>query len=171
MTVRVMMVVAVRPALQPASAWNRVLIVRPQLTAPRIPPCLKSASAPTSPLTANDPDNDPLTYSYTTSGGQITGSGANVQLETAGVAPGTYTVNCHVDDGRGEPRTAESMFTAQKPKEQIQLEAGFRCTVFISPPLSDDREPTGGWWLASKLHGCPGRRFQEISGIQAGTLA
>ncbi len=49
---------------------------------------------------ASDPDGDPLTYSWTTSGGQITGSGPSVQLDTT-TAQGAVTVSGHVDDGRG----------------------------------------------------------------------
>ena len=37
-----------------------------------------------------DPDGDPLTYTWRTNGGQIAGSGAAVQLDTTGLAPGTY---------------------------------------------------------------------------------
>jgi outer membrane protein OmpA-like peptidoglycan-associated protein len=51
--------------------------------------------------TASDPDNDPLSYSWRTNGGQIIGSGASVQLDTTGLSPGTYTVTGRVDDGRG----------------------------------------------------------------------
>ena len=51
--------------------------------------------------TASDPDNDPLTYSWRTNGGQIIGSGASVQLDTTGLTPGNYRVTGRVDDGRG----------------------------------------------------------------------
>lgn len=50
---------------------------------------------------ASDPDNDPLTFSWHTSGGQIIGSGSSVSLDTSGLAPGHYTVTGRVDDGRG----------------------------------------------------------------------
>jgi len=50
---------------------------------------------------ASDPDNDPLTYTWRTNGGQIIGSGPSVQLDTTGVAPGHYNVTGRVDDGRG----------------------------------------------------------------------
>ena len=50
---------------------------------------------------ASDPDNDPLSYSWRANGGQIVGSGASVQLDTTGLAPGRYTVTGRVDDGRG----------------------------------------------------------------------
>src|SRR6266852_1014567 len=95
--------------------------------------------------TANDPDNDPLTYSYTASGGQITGSGANVQLETAGVAPGSYTVNCHVDDGRGGTADSRVNVTAQKPKEQIQLEARLSLhSIYFPTAQPTTAKPNGG---------------------------
>jgi outer membrane protein OmpA-like peptidoglycan-associated protein len=50
---------------------------------------------------ATDPDNDPLNYAWRTNGGQIVGSGDSVQLDTTGLAPGSYTVTGRVDDGRG----------------------------------------------------------------------
>ncbi len=50
---------------------------------------------------ASDPDGDPLTYTWSNNGGQIVGSGAAVDLDTSGVAPGNYTVTVRVDDGRG----------------------------------------------------------------------
>jgi hypothetical protein len=51
--------------------------------------------------TAVDPENDVLTYSYTVSGGRITGQGANVSWDLTGVRPGTYTITSAVDDGCG----------------------------------------------------------------------
>jgi hypothetical protein len=51
--------------------------------------------------TAVDPENDVLTYNYTVSGGRIVGTGANVQWDVAGLAPGTYTITAGVDDGCG----------------------------------------------------------------------
>jgi hypothetical protein len=54
-------------------------------------------------LTANasDPDGDTLLYTYSTTGGQITGDGPNVSWNLAGVTPGTYTATVEVDDGCG----------------------------------------------------------------------
>jgi hypothetical protein len=51
--------------------------------------------------TASDPDGDTLLYSYTVTGGRITGEGANVSWDLSGVAPGTYTASVEVDDGCG----------------------------------------------------------------------
>jgi outer membrane protein OmpA-like peptidoglycan-associated protein len=72
--------------------------------------------------TASDPDNDPLTYSYVPAGGRIAGTGANVQFDTAGLAPGAYTVICRADDGRGGTAESKTEVNVQKPAEQVQLE-------------------------------------------------
>jgi hypothetical protein len=51
--------------------------------------------------TATDPDGDTLLYTYSTTGGRITGDGANVTWDLSGLAPGTYTASVEVDDGCG----------------------------------------------------------------------
>lgn len=45
------------------------------------------------------PTGEPLTYVWSTTGGRVVGSGSNVQFDTTGLAPGTYTVTAQVDDG------------------------------------------------------------------------
>jgi len=52
-------------------------------------------------VTASDPDGDTLLYTYSTTGGRITGEGANATWDLAGVQPGTYTSTVEVDDGCG----------------------------------------------------------------------
>ena len=48
-----------------------------------------------------DADNDPLTYSWSATGGQISGSGERVTFNAAGLAPGKYTVRAEAADGKG----------------------------------------------------------------------
>jgi hypothetical protein len=50
---------------------------------------------------ATDPDNDPLTYGWSASGGSVDGTGTQVRWISTGLAAGTYTVTAHIDDGRG----------------------------------------------------------------------
>jgi len=50
---------------------------------------------------ASDPDNDSLTYSWTTTGGAVEGAGPEVRWNSSGAVPGTYTAKVRVDDGRG----------------------------------------------------------------------
>jgi len=51
--------------------------------------------------TASDPDGDTLLYTYTVTGGRITGEGTSVSWDLSGAAPGTYTASVEVDDGCG----------------------------------------------------------------------
>ena len=50
---------------------------------------------------ASDPDGDALTYTWRTNAGRVMGSGAAVDFDTTGLAPGAYTVTVRVDDGHG----------------------------------------------------------------------
>ncbi len=50
---------------------------------------------------ATDPDGDTLLYTWSTTGGRITGDGPNVAWDLSGVAPGTYNSTVEVDDGCG----------------------------------------------------------------------
>ncbi len=49
---------------------------------------------------AHDPDGDTLTYSWSASGGKITGSGDTATFDATGVAPGRYTATVTVSDGK-----------------------------------------------------------------------
>jgi outer membrane protein OmpA-like peptidoglycan-associated protein len=100
--------------------------------------------------TASDPDNDPLTYSYTTSGGKVTGSGANVQFDSTGAAPSTYTVTCHVSDGRGGETDATTQVTVQPAVEQRQLEQRLSLHSIYFPTAQPTVANPNGGLLASQ---------------------
>jgi outer membrane protein OmpA-like peptidoglycan-associated protein len=93
--------------------------------APR-PPVISCSSDPasvamggTSTITssASSPDGRRLTYSYTTSAGNITGNTSTASLDTGGAQPGTITVTCNVSDDRTLPLTASAstMVNLQAP--------------------------------------------------------
>ena len=84
----------------------------PPPPAPKGPPTASCSATPSSVyagstdpvtihVTANSPDNLPLTYSYTASGGTVEGNGPEARWNPSGVNPGTYTVTVKVDDGKG----------------------------------------------------------------------
>jgi hypothetical protein len=91
---------------------------------PNRPPTISCAASPnpiqpgersTITSTASDPDGDPLTYRYSTTGGQITGSGPTVQFDSTGLQPGSYTVTCTADDGRGGTADSTTTVDVQQP--------------------------------------------------------
>src|SRR5205823_2924416 len=69
----------------------------------------------------SDPDNDPLAYSYATTGGQVVGSGSNVQFDATGLKPGSYSVKCSVNDGRGGTADASGNVEVKQPPEPAQV--------------------------------------------------
>jgi outer membrane protein OmpA-like peptidoglycan-associated protein len=65
--------------------------------------------------TASDPDGDPLTYSYSTTGGQVSGNGPTAQFDSTGLSAGNYTVTCTADDGQGGRTSATTSVDVQQP--------------------------------------------------------
>ncbi len=65
--------------------------------------------------TASDPDNDDLTYSYSASGGQVTGTGPKGEFDSTGLQAGSYTVKCSVSDGKGGTADASTNVDVQQP--------------------------------------------------------
>jgi hypothetical protein len=55
-----------------------------------------------------------LTYSYTATGGKVNGTGQTVNVDTAGLAPGSYTVNANVTDGKKGSATCSASFNIRQ---------------------------------------------------------
>lgn len=93
----------------------------------------------------SDPDNDPLTYSYTATGGQITGSGSNAQFDSTGAQPGTYAVKCTVNDGRGGTAEASGNVEVKEPPQIKQLEAKLALhSIYFPTAQPTVAKPNGG---------------------------
>ncbi len=70
---------------------------------------------------AADPDNDPLTFSWESTGGRVVGSGSEVELDTTHVAPSHYTVTGRVSDGRGGTAVCHAEITLEAPAVEAKL--------------------------------------------------
>jgi outer membrane protein OmpA-like peptidoglycan-associated protein len=128
---------------------------------PNHPPVAACAANPTSVyagsndavtvhVTASDPDNDPLTYNYTASGGAVEGTGPDARFNSAGLAEGSYTVTAKVDDGRGGTATcAADIAVAKKPNQPPTIS----CSTDRSPIMPGER--TGITAVASDPDGDP----------------
>ena len=98
--------------------------------------------------TASDPDNDPLTFSWSSSGGRIDGSDSSVKFRTDDIAPGPYTVSGHADDSRGG--TADCTVNVQVeaariPAEVTELEARLALhSIYFATARPTVSNPTGG---------------------------
>jgi len=100
--------------------------------------------------TGSDPDGDPLTYSYTASGGQVTGTGANAQFDATGLAAGTYTVKCTVNDGRGGTADASGNVEVSEPPQVHQLEVRLALHSIYFPTAQPTVARPNGGLLASQ---------------------
>jgi hypothetical protein len=128
---------------------------------PNRPPVAACSASPTSVfagsgdsvqvhVNASDPDNDPLTYSYTATGGSVSGTGPDARWSSSGLAVGTYTVNAKVDDGKGGTATCAADIAVQpKPNQPPTI----TCSTDRSPIMPGER--TGITSVASDPDGDP----------------
>jgi outer membrane protein OmpA-like peptidoglycan-associated protein len=94
--------------------------------------------------TASDPDSDPLTFVWHSSVGQITGSGAEVDLDTTGVSPSRYEVTGQVDDGRGGTGNCQVEFNLETPPPPaVEAKLAIRSIYFPTGLPSRARPNTG----------------------------
>lgn len=95
--------------------------------------------------TGTDPDGDPLKYSYSASGGQITGTDSNATFDATGLAAGTYTVKCTVDDGRGGTAEASGSVEVKEPPQVHQLEVKLALhSIYFPTAQPTVAKPNGG---------------------------
>ncbi|HET9183703.1 MAG TPA: PKD domain-containing protein [Candidatus Angelobacter sp.] len=121
---------------------------------PNHPPTVSCAASPQSvtagqpvnlTATGSDPDNDQLTYTWNTTAGKITGSGEQAQLDTTGLAPGHYTVNCKADDGKGGVTEGQAGIDVQAPVEQKKLETRLSLhSIYFPTAQPTVANPSGG---------------------------
>ena len=63
-----------------------------------------------------------LSYSWTASGGKISGKDASASVDTTGMAPGSYTVGASITDGRKGQASCQASFTIkERPKNPPQM--------------------------------------------------
>ena len=110
---------------------------------------------------ASDPDNDPLTYTWTTSGGAVEGNGSGARWNSSGAAEGSYTVSVRVEDGRGGTTGCSSNITvAMRPNRQPTIACSAdRTTIMagesaqVTATASDpDNDPLTYSWQSSGGH-------------------
>ena len=101
-------------------------------------------------VNASDPDNDPLTYAYTATGGTIEGTGADARWNPSGLAAGTYTATAKVDDGKGGTASCSADLKVEPKPNQNPV---ISCTTDRSPIMPGER--TGITSTASDPDGDP----------------
>jgi hypothetical protein len=103
-------------------------------------------------LTANasDPDNDTLLYTWSVTGGRLSGEGRSVAWDLAGVANGTYTATVEVNDGNQHTAGGSAVVTVRdcdncvKPVVCPTVAVSCPDNVPVGQPITYTASVTGG---------------------------
>ena len=97
-------------------------IVRPCPPGTSSSTCTPSGNEVTLTANATDVDNDQLLYTWSVTGGRLTGEGRSVTWDLSGVANGTYTATVEVNDGNQHTVSSSATVTVAD------------CTDCVKPP-------------------------------------
>ena len=86
-------------------------IVRPCPPGQRAETCTPTDNTVTLVANATDPENDQLLYTWSVTGGRLTGEGRQVTWDLTGVADGSYTATVEVNDGNQHTATGNTTVT------------------------------------------------------------
>jgi hypothetical protein len=112
------------------------------------PPTVSCSANPTtvnpgdsSTITAQgvSPQNRPLTYSYSASSGQVSGSNNTATLNTTGASTGDITVTCNVADDKGQTASSTTTVTISAPPPPPAPKTETLCSINFG---RDTRRPT-----------------------------
>jgi hypothetical protein len=104
------------PIVNTAPVVSSVTTSMSSILRPCPPPATSTTCTPTGSevqLTANasDPDNDQLLYTWSVTGGRLSGEGRQVTWDLTGVANGTYTATVEVNDGNQHTASGSATVT------------------------------------------------------------
>ncbi len=109
---------------QGGKSWQNASCESSFTVKPFDPPTISCSASPnivrfgeSSTITANavSPQNRPLTYSYSSTAGQIAGNTSSATLSSAGALAGTITVTCNVVDDLGKAASATTTVSVLAP--------------------------------------------------------
>jgi outer membrane protein OmpA-like peptidoglycan-associated protein len=159
--------------------------------APKGPPVASCSASPASVfagsndpvavhVNASSPDNLPLTYSYTATGGAVEGTGSDARWNSTGVPVGSYRVNAKVDDGKGGTAScATDIRVEEKPHHPptiscaanpSTIQPGERSTIAATASSPDNLDLTYSYSAAAgQITGTGPTAQFDSTGLQAGS--
>jgi outer membrane protein OmpA-like peptidoglycan-associated protein/opacity protein-like surface antigen len=128
-----------------------------------------------------------LSYSWTASGGKISGKDATASVDTTGMSPGSYTVGANITDGKKGQASCQASFTIkERPKNPPQiscsanpatLQAGTPSTITCSCSSPDNApdypvQTSIGNWSATggRISGTGNTATLDTTGASAGPI-
>src|SRR6185437_2055141 len=111
----------------------------PTITCSANPTTVQPGGTSTITCQGVSPQNRPLTYSYTATGGTVTGSGNTAEFSSAGAPTGAVGITCNVADDKGHTASAQTSVTVEAPPPPPQPHAQALCNLSFS---TDRERPT-----------------------------
>ncbi len=103
------------------------------------PTTIKPGDSATVTSTGMSPQNRPLTYSYTATGGTISGSGTTANYASAGAPTGVVGITCNVADDKGQTASSNTNLTIVAPPPPPQPKTQALCSISFA---TDKKRPT-----------------------------
>jgi hypothetical protein len=103
------------------------------------PTTIKPGDSATVTSTGLSPQNRPLTYSYTATGGTISGTGTTAQYASTGAPTGAVGITCNVADDKGHTATASTSLTIVQPPPPPAPKTQALCSISFA---TDKKRPT-----------------------------
>lgn len=110
----------------------------PTITCSASPASVNPGDSSTITSMANSPQGRPLTYSYSSTAGSISGTTSTATLSTVGAAPGTITVTCNVADDKGQTASATTSVTVIAPAPPQVISTQQLCSISFN---NDKKRP------------------------------
>jgi hypothetical protein len=101
----------------------------PTISCSANPTTLKPGDSSTITAQGVSPQNRPLTYTYSTSAGQINGSNTTATLNTSGAPAGPITVTCNVSDDKGQTASSTTSVNIEQPPPPPQPKTQTLCSI------------------------------------------
>lgn len=101
----------------------------PTISCSANPSTVKPGDSSTITAQGVSPQNRPLTYTYSTSAGQISGENTTATLNTSGAPAGPITVTCNVSDDKGQTASTTTTVNVEQPPPPPQPKTQTLCTI------------------------------------------
>jgi hypothetical protein len=101
----------------------------PTISCSANPTTVKPGDSATITAQGVSPQNRPLTYTYSTSAGQINGNNTSATLNTSGAPAGPITVTCNVADDKGQTASSTTTVNVEQPPPPPQPKTQTLCSI------------------------------------------
>lgn len=111
----------------------------PTISCSANPTTIKPGESATVTSVGMSPQNRPLTYSYSATGGTVTGTGTTAEYASAGAPTGAVGITCNVADDKGHSATSNTNLTIVAPVIPPAPHTQTLCSISFA---TDTKRPT-----------------------------